>query len=93
MIVLALFFILPLSLAVKIIISLAILIFSFICSAMVYKIRRLEPQQNLNNGNIVNREQSVLNDRQKGNENGQNRASDKVNQEYKTENNNLFQEK
>ena len=88
-----LFFTLALSLAVKIIISLAILIFSFICFAIVYKIRKMEPPQNLNNGNIVNIEQSFLNDRQDKNEKSQNRVSDEINQENKTKYGNLVETK
>ena len=88
-----LFFTLALSLAVKIIISLAILIFSMVCFVIVYKIRKLEPPQNLNNGNIVNSEQSFLNNRQKKNEKGQNRVSDKINQENKTEYGSLVETK
>ena len=88
-----LFFTLALSLAVKIIIALAILIFSMVCFVIVYKIRKLEPPQNLNNGNIVNSEQSFLNNRQKKNEKGQNRVSDKINQENKTEYGSLVETK
>ena len=81
---LVLFFTLALSLAVKIIISLAFLIFSVVCFVIVYKIRRLELPQNLNNDNLAGSEQPFSKDKQKDNEKEGNRTSSKINQEDKT---------